>query len=200
VRSIEARRQGRSAQRAEIRTRVPDHEVAAMQNARFPTAMRGYDRDEVDRYMRKVNTLIAELQITSAPESAIKAGLEQVRAERRSVIATAEQQAEEITRQSRAEADDRLQEAIQEARSVLAAAEQEADQLREAAAQEADGTIAGAETRIRALQDHVDEMQERRDRVLAELVELSRVLDELLERHGATGDRDAEPEPAPAAR
>lgn len=169
-----------------------------MQNVRFPTAIRGYDRDEVHRYMRRVNTLIAELQITAAPESAIKAGLEQVRAERRSVIATAEQQAEEIIRDSRAQADDRLQEATQEARSVLAGAEQEAEQLRDAAVEEAQGSQAAAETRIRRLEAQVQEMMEQRDRAVEELVELSRSLDELLERNGANGGSPA-PEPAHAA-
>ena len=149
-----------------------------MQNVRFSTAIRGYDRDEVHHYMSKVNTLLAELQITAAPEYAIKAAVESVQDERRSVIAGAEQEAEEITRRSRAQADDRIEEA-----------KREAEQLREAAAQEASGTLAGAETRIRALQAHVDEMQERRDRALEELVELSRILDELLERNGANGDR-----------
>jgi DivIVA domain-containing protein len=153
-----------------------------MQNARFSTARRGYDRDEVDRYMSRVNTLLAELQITAAPEYAIKAAIDQVQDERRSVITEAKQEAEEITRRSRAQADDRIEEA-----------KQEAEQLREAAAQEANGTLAGAETRILALQAHVEEMQERRDLAVEELVELSRSLDELLEQNGANGM----PSPAP---
>jgi DivIVA domain-containing protein len=183
VRDIEARRQGPSAQsRAEIRTRVPDREVMAMQDVRFSTAIRGYDRDEVHRYMLKVNTLLAELQITASPEYAIKAAVESVQDERRSVIAEAEQEAEEITRRSRSQADDRIEEA-----------KREAERLRDAAAEEADGTIAGAETRIRVLQEHVDEMLERRDRAVVELVELSRILDELLERNGHSGDRPIVP-------
>jgi len=145
-----------------------------MQNARFSTSRRGYDRDQVDRYLSHVNTLLAELQITASPEYAIKAALESVQDERRAVIAEAQQEAEEITRRSRSQADDRIEEA-----------KREADRLREAAAEEAGGTIAGAEARIRALQAHVDEMQERRDRAVAELVKLSRSLDQLLERNGA---------------
>ncbi len=195
MRNIEARRQGQGAQsRAEIRTRVPDREVMAMQDVRFSTAIRGYDREEVHRYMLKVNTLIAELQITAAPEAAIKAALEQVRAERRSVITEAEREAEEVTRRSRSQADDRLQEATQEARSVLAGAEQEAEQLRDAAAEEAHGSQAAAETRIRRLEAEVQRMTEQRDRVVEELVELSRSLAELLERNGQNGIRSG---PAP---
>jgi DivIVA domain-containing protein len=168
--------------RAEIRTRVPDREVAAMQSVRFSTAIRGYDRDEVHRYMLKVNTLLAELQITAAPEAAIKAALEQVRGERRSVIAQAEEEAEEITRRSRSQADDRLEEA-----------RQEADQLRDAAAEEAQGSQAAAETRIRRLEAQVQSMTEQRDRAVAELVQLSRSLDELLQRNGQNGSESSAP-------
>jgi V/A-type H+/Na+-transporting ATPase subunit G/H len=183
VRHIEARRQGQSAPpRAEIRTRVPDREVAATQNVRFSTAIRGYDRDEVHRYMRKMNTLLAELQITAAPEAAIKAALEQARDERRSVIAQAEQEAEEIIRRSRSQAGDRLEEA-----------KQEAERLREAAAEEAHGSQAAAETRIRRLQAEVQQMMEERDRVVEELVELSRRLDELLEQNGRNGRESPAP-------
>lgn len=153
-----------------------------MQNVRFSTSVRGYDRDEVHRYMLKVNTLLAELQITAAPEYAIKAALEKVREERRSVIAEAEQQAEEITRRSRAQADDRVEEA-----------KREADQLREAAIDEAEGSTAAAEARIRRLQDEVKRMMEQRDRAVEELVELSRALDELLERNVESGSRAPEP-------
>jgi len=156
-----------------------------MQNVRFSTARRGYDRDEVHRYMQRINTLLAELQITAAPEYAIKAAIEKVHEERRSVIEKAEQEAEEITRRSRAQADDRVQEA-----------EREAHRLRDAAIDEAEGSQAAAETRIRLLQDEVQRMMEQRDRAVAELAELSRALDELLERNGENGI--PAPEPAQA--
>ena len=168
-----------------------------MQNVRFSTAIRGYDRDEVHRYMSRVNTLLAELQITAAPEYAIKAALEQVQDERRSVIAEARQEAEEITRRSRSQADDRLEEAKQEAQGVRGAADRDADRLREAAADEAQGTLAGAETRIRSLEAQVQEMAEKRDRAVEELAELSRSIEGLLERNGRNGT--ATPEPARTA-
>jgi len=153
-----------------------------MQNVRFSTAIRGYDRDAVDRYMRKMNTLLAELQITAAPEAAIKAALERVRDERRAVIEQAEQEAEEITRRSRSQAEEWLEEA-----------RQEAERLRDAAAAEAHGSQAAAETRIGRLEAEVQRMMDERDRALEELVELSRRLDELLQRNG----RDGRESPAP---
>jgi DivIVA domain-containing protein len=201
VRGIEPRRQGRRApKRADIRTRVPDQEVAEVQNVRFSTALRGYDRDEVDRYISRVNTVLAELQITAAPESAIKAALEQASRQTRSVVQEAQQEAEEITRESRSRAEDRLQAATQEAQKLHEAAEQEARRLRDAVAHEAKGTKAAAESRIRDLEADVQEMIERRDRAVEELVELSRSLDEILKRNGANGDRPSAPEPARADR
>ena len=153
-----------------------------MQNVSFSTAIRGYDRDEVHRYMRKMNTLLAELQITAAPEAAIKAALERARDERRSVIAQAEQEAEEITRRSRSQADERLEEA-----------KHDAERLREAAADEAQGSQAAAETRIGRLEAEVRRMTEQRDRAVEELVELSRTLDELLEQNGRNGSESPAP-------
>jgi DivIVA domain-containing protein len=194
VRSIEARRQRRIAPLgAEIRTRVPDQEVAEVQSVRFSTALRGYDREEVDRYITRVNQLLAELQITAAPQSAIKHALEQVSRDTKSVVREARQEADEITRQSRSRADDRVQEATKEAQKLREAGEREANELREAAAQEARGTLAGAETRIRGLEADVEAMIEKRDRAVEELVELSRHLDKLLERNGPNG----RPAPAP---
>ena len=62
---IEARRQRpKPAKSGAIRTRVPDSEVETVRDVRFSTAIRGYDRDQVDRYVSRVNNVIAELQIT----------------------------------------------------------------------------------------------------------------------------------------
>src|SRR5947209_19410493 len=38
----------------------------------FPVALRGYDRGAVDRYVEHVNRLLAELEISSSPESAVR--------------------------------------------------------------------------------------------------------------------------------
>jgi hypothetical protein len=71
--------------------------------------MRGYDRGAVDDYVSRVNRLLAELQITAAPESAIRHALDEVAEETRGILERAHETAEEITRRSRSQADDRLQ-------------------------------------------------------------------------------------------
>lgn len=89
----------------------------------FPTVMRGYDRDAVDAYVERVNRLIAELEISRSPESAVKHAVAQVSEETRGILERAHETAEEITAKSRSRADDRLQEAEREAAEVREAAE-----------------------------------------------------------------------------
>src|SRR3954451_12639961 len=112
----------------EIRTRVPDAEIAELRNVRFSAAMRGYDREAVDEYVSSVNQVLAELQITAAPESAIRHALDQVTEETKGLLERAHETADEITRRSRSQADDRVQRAEKEAERLQDTSEQEARQ------------------------------------------------------------------------
>src|ERR1700760_4753527 len=96
-----------------------------LQDARsveFSAALRGYDRDQVDRYGEKMSRLITELEMSSSPEAAVRHALDEVSDETRDILQRAHQTAEEITARSRSRADDRLQ-----------AAEGESQELREGA-------------------------------------------------------------------
>src|SRR3954469_691908 len=84
------------APRGPSRSRVPAAEIAELRDVRFSAAMRGYDREEVDRYVNRVNRVIAELQITAAPESAIRHALEQVTDETKGLLERAHETADEI--------------------------------------------------------------------------------------------------------
>src|SRR5919109_655569 len=122
---------GRAPVRGRTRSRVPAAEIAELRDVRFPTGMRGYDREAVDQYVNRVNQVIAELQITAAPESAIRHALEQVTEETKGLLERAHETADEITRRSRSQADDRIQRAEQEAQQLQETAEQEARELRD---------------------------------------------------------------------
>ena len=197
MRDIEARRQRLKApEGADIRTRVPDREVAAARNVRFSTAIRGYDRDEVHRYMTRINTMLAELQITQAPETAVKIALEEVSREQRSVIEEAHKSAEEITARSRSRADDRIREATVEAEKLRDAAIQETREMREAAERDAHEIRDAAESRVREIEAQIDGMLEGRTRVLAELRDLASSLDGVVEAKGGDPAALAEAEPA----
>src|SRR5690349_16946576 len=156
----------RTATRA--RTRVPDHEVAEVRDVDFPVAMRGYDRAAVDAYVSRVNRLLAELQITAAPESAIRHALDEVADETRGILERAHETGEEITRRSRAQADDRLQRAEREAEDVRSSADTYVAEIRGV-----------AERQLQALQADADSVWRERDSVLANLRELAQRLEQI---------------------
>jgi len=127
--------------------RLPSSVVSAPERERliqqtrdtaFPVALRGYDRGAVDRYVEHVNRLLAELEISSSPESAVRHALDEVSEETRDILQHAHNTAEEITARSRSRADDRLQQAEQEAKELRATALREAQETREAAQREAE--------------------------------------------------------------
>jgi DivIVA domain-containing protein len=108
---------------------VRDVDIASVRDVNFPIALRGYDRDAVDDYVRDVNRIIAELQVGRSPQSAIRHALDQVSEETRGILERAHETGDEITARSRAQADDRLQWAEREAREAIAAATQRVHDL-----------------------------------------------------------------------
>jgi DivIVA domain-containing protein len=164
----------------------------------FSSGLRGYDRDEVDRFVGRVNQVIAELQITAAPESAIRHALNQVSEETRGILERAHETAEEITDRSRSQADERIQRAEQEAQQLHEASENEARQLRgdaaheaheareaaarearevrEAAQREAREAREAAEARVAELEADAQRIREQRAQLIAELRDLVRRL------------------------
>jgi DivIVA domain-containing protein len=108
---------------------VRDVDIASVRDVSFPIALRGYDRDAVDEYVRDVNRIIAELQVGRSPQSAIRHALDQVSEETRGILERAHETSDEITARSRAQADDRLQWAEREAREAIAAATERVHEL-----------------------------------------------------------------------
>ena len=108
-----------------------------VREADFGIAMRGYDRAAVDRYVELVNRLIAELEISSSPESAVRNALDEVSEETSGLLQRAYETAEEIQARSRTKADDRIQQAERDAQDMREAATSEAGETREAAARDA---------------------------------------------------------------
>ncbi|HYZ27700.1 MAG TPA: DivIVA domain-containing protein [Thermoleophilaceae bacterium] len=148
-----------------MRTRVPDHEIAEVRDVDFPVAMRGYERAAVDAYVSRVNRLLAELQISAAPESAIRHALDEVADETRGILERAHETADEITRRSRSQADDRLQRAEREAEEVRRAADEHAREIR-----------AAAEAQVRELEADAARIWEERDGILDDMRDLAREL------------------------
>ena len=122
--------------------------------AEFPTAMRGYDRDAVDAFVEETHRLVAELQAVRSPESAVRRALVRAGGQISGVLRRAHETAEEITAQSRSEAEDRLERARAEAQQLLDSAEQ----------------------RVRDLDTDTDRIWVDRQRIMADVEDLSNQL------------------------
>ncbi len=107
---------------------LPEDPLAFV-DADFPTALRGYDRVAVDEYVRQTRRLVAELQATRSPEAAVRRALERVGEQISGILQRAHETAEQITAQSRGEAEDRLEQARLEAAQIADAAEQHVKDL-----------------------------------------------------------------------
>jgi DivIVA domain-containing protein len=139
----------------------------------FPVGLRGYERGAVDRYVERVSRIIAELEISSSPESAVRHALDEVSEETRDILQHAHQTAEEITARSRAKADDRLEQAEREAQEILDAAQQETKDTREAAHREAQETRETAQREAQELREiTTGEAQNLRENAQHEAAEL----------------------------
>jgi hypothetical protein len=108
---------------------LPDDPVSVAADVDFPTAFRGYDRLAVDAYVKKVSQLVAELRSTRSPEAAVRRALERVGEQISGILQRAHETAEQITTQSRREAEGRLVVARQEAAQIAAAGEQRVKDL-----------------------------------------------------------------------
>ncbi|MGN6868916.1 MAG: DivIVA domain-containing protein [Solirubrobacteraceae bacterium] len=150
-----------------------------LQDARsveFSVALRGYDRDQVDRYVEKMSRLITELEMSSSPEAAVRHALDEVSEETRDILQRAHQTAEEITARSRAKADDRLQTAERESQELREAAESQAADAREGARQEASRLRESAEREAAELRATAQrEVAELRETAAGEVAELREV-------------------------
>jgi hypothetical protein len=113
-----------------------DRMLAEARKVGFPIGLRGYERAAVDRYVERVNRLLAELEMSSSPESAVRHALDEVSEETRDILQHAHQTADEITARSRSKADDRLQQAERESQEIREVAQREAKESREAAQHE----------------------------------------------------------------
>jgi DivIVA domain-containing protein len=106
--------------------RVP----AEIRSIAFPVAVRGYDRLAVDAYVTRVNRVIAELEATQSPQSAIERALERTEEERSGILEQARETAVEITEAAQHEAEEMTAQARAEAVDIVVNASDEADRTK----------------------------------------------------------------------
>jgi DivIVA domain-containing protein len=152
--------QGRSDGVGESLARVP----ADIRNVSFPGAMRGYDREAVDVYVRRVNRVIAELEVTRSPQAAVRHAVERVSEQTKAVLEEARESAEQITATAREEAEGIIATAKAEAAELVVNAgdearrvEAEAEQLMARTRAEAEQIVARANADAEARRRRTDE-------------------------------------------
>jgi DivIVA domain-containing protein len=181
-----------------------DRMLNGVRNINFPVGLRGYDRMAVDRYVEQVNRLIAELEISSSPESAVRHALDEVSEETRELLQRAQETADEITTRSRMRADERLEKfeaeatqlretARQEAEEVRAAAEREAGELRQTAEREATELRETTAREVAELRQTAErEVTELRETTAREVAELRATVERETQQLRSLAEREAD--------
>jgi DivIVA domain-containing protein len=171
----------------ELRHHVPPE----LLNVSFPVAMRGYDRDAVEAYVKRINRVIAELKVSASPRAAVTHALEQTeqqvsgllqraRDTGEEIVASARQEAEEIVSSAKAEAAELHVNISAEADAIKAEAEQaradarsEAEDILARSQQEAESTRTRSQTeaeeRRRQLEEELEALREQADARMREL-------------------------------
>jgi DivIVA domain-containing protein len=159
---------------------------AELRDVSFPAAVRGYDRRAVDGYVQRVNRLIAELEVSSSPESAVRHALDRVGEQTSGILHRARETAEEITVTARAEAEETTARSRAEASEIVAASKADADEIVARANAEAgerreraNETVARSEARAKDIVARAEKQAaERLERGKAEFESLQRGAEE----------------------
>jgi DivIVA domain-containing protein len=120
------------------------HVPAEIRNVSFPGSVRGYDRDAVDAYVRQVNRVIAELEVSRSPEAAVRHALDRVGKQTIAVLQEARESADKLMAAAREEAEEGIARAKAEAAKLVVNASAEADQTKAEAEELLAGTRAKA--------------------------------------------------------
>jgi DivIVA domain-containing protein len=170
-----------------VRPEVP----AEIRDVSFHRAAGGYARREVDRYVERVNGLIAELEITRSPESAIKHAFAQVGEQTSGILQQAGETADQITQAAQADAEATVARARSEASGIVAEARGEAEGIVERATAQAKVLRRRADEELRKLRAETDAIRAERRQLLEGIEELAA----RLKRLGDAAAEGVEPEP-----
>jgi DivIVA domain-containing protein len=144
-----------------------DHVPAEIRDVSFPTAVRGYDRRAVDAYVKRVNRLIAELEVGSSPQAAVRNALDRVGVQTAGILQQAREAAEEITAGAAAEAEQTTGRAKTEAEKINASARAEADETTRRAKAETEEILARSRSeaaeRLQRAKEELEALREQAD-------------------------------------
>ena len=137
-----------------------EHVPADIRNVQFPVSVRGYDRDAVEAYLKRVNRVIAELEISRSPRAAVRHALDRVGKQTVAVLQEARESADKLLETARDEADAEKDRAKAEAAKLVVNASDEADRAKA----EADEIVAAAKTQASEIVARAEADAEKRKR------------------------------------
>jgi DivIVA domain-containing protein len=145
--------------------RVP----AELRRAAFPVVVRGYDRRAVDDYVTRVNRVVAELEATRSPQSAVKHALRRTEDERSEILKEAYEIGGEVTAAAEARADEMIAKAKTEAVEIVVSASDRADRTSSEAREHVRQARAEAEQILSAARAEAGDRLQRTEEELAGL-------------------------------
>jgi cell division initiation protein len=180
-----------------------------IRNATFPSARRGYDKHEVEKFL----TRLADWLETGgggdeSRSDAVKKELQRVGERTGAILSQAEDSAQQIRAEAEEEARGTVNSANNEANETRAAADNYATEARASADREARDAIDAAQEKARRIVEDANQRREdmealigdlirRREDVIADTEELSRKLSEAAKEHRSEEFRLPEPLPDP---
>lgn len=109
---------------------LPGYVPAEVRDVSFPVSLRGYSKRAVDVYVERVNRVIAELEVSRSPRSAVRHALHRVTEQVDGILDRAREAAEQITASAREEAEESIARAKAEAAEIVVSASTEADRTK----------------------------------------------------------------------
>lgn len=157
----------------------------------FSSSRRGYDRDEVDRYVERVSRIVVELEAMRSPDAVIERALADVGEETSAILRRARKAAEEIiadaegqagertalaeaqAREQREDADRYSAGARAEAEQVLTDARAQAEQIQAQAAADAQRVRGEADRYREQVSAHIEQLARERHGLIEDLRKLA---------------------------
>ena len=155
-----------------------------MTEPHFSRRLLGYDRAEVDAFVERTATRLADAQKPYTPDEAVQVALDRLGEETSAILkqahaiadeltARSRQEAETVTTRSRQEADALTTRSQQAAAEVTARAQEEAAARLQQAEHEAAEIRQGAEARVTELDAEIDSLWQERQQLLDDIERIS---------------------------
>jgi DivIVA domain-containing protein len=144
------------------------HVPADIRDVSFHTSVRGYERREVDRYVQRVNTVIAELEIAGSPAAAVRHALDRVGEQTSGILQQARETADAIIETARTEGEEAMERTAVQSREIVESARAEAAAIVADAGKEAHDLVKQGERELAEARRHAGQVRAEADAVLTE--------------------------------